>query len=286
MSSVSSCDSSVLTWKPSMAAWSAQMGSHSVTVVTQPAAFMAKAQITTRLPASMTSVARQMPSGSECLQPYRLSNLDLVTESLTLIAGKSSSPFFSITYRRCTPVVVSSDTPNMRFAILFHLSGCFARPRLMIVSTILNSAAVVDDEVGAVALRVGGERDRVERALPVLLERLALPREDGRLARRRDRRRRVVLRREDVARAPAHGRAERRERLDEHRRLDRHVERARDARALELLGAVLLARHHETGHLELGELDLLAAEVRERNVRNLVVTHRCRACLVCEACGE
>merc|ERR1719258_655763 len=43
MSSVSSCDSSVLTWKPSMAAWSAQMGSHSVTVVTQPAAFMAKA---------------------------------------------------------------------------------------------------------------------------------------------------------------------------------------------------------------------------------------------------
>ena len=44
MSSVSSCDSSVLTWKPSMAAWSAQMGSHSVTVVTQPAAFMAKAQ--------------------------------------------------------------------------------------------------------------------------------------------------------------------------------------------------------------------------------------------------
>merc|ERR1719258_464274 len=44
MLSVSSCDSSVLTWKPSMAAWSAQMGSHSVTVVTQPAAFMAKAQ--------------------------------------------------------------------------------------------------------------------------------------------------------------------------------------------------------------------------------------------------
>merc|ERR1719486_1570698 len=251
--------------------------------------------MTTRLPARMTSVARQMPSGSECLQPYRLSNLDLVTESFTLMAGKSSSPFFSITYRRCTPVVVSSDTPNMRFAILFHLSGCFARPRLMIVSTILNSALVVDsgsgsvpsfanrssafvdDEVGAVALRVGGERDRVERALPVLLERLALPREDGRLARGRDRRGRVVLRREDVARAPAHGRAERRERLDEHRRLDRHVERARDARALERLGAVLRARHHETGHLELGELDLLAAEVRERNVRNLVVTHGCRA---------
>ena len=44
MSSVSSCDSRVLTWKPSMAAWSAQMGSHSVTVVMQPAAFIAKAQ--------------------------------------------------------------------------------------------------------------------------------------------------------------------------------------------------------------------------------------------------
>src|SRR5438270_535222 len=43
---------------------------------------------------------------SECRQPYRLSNLLLVTESLTLIAGKSSRPSRSSSYRRMTPVVV------------------------------------------------------------------------------------------------------------------------------------------------------------------------------------
>src|SRR5436190_1027212 len=42
-----------------------------------------------------------------------LSNLLLVTESLTLMAGKSSVPFLAISYSRCTPVVVSSLTPRM-----------------------------------------------------------------------------------------------------------------------------------------------------------------------------
>lgn len=37
----------------------------------------------------------------------------LVTESLTLMAGIFSSPFFSILYRLWTPVVVSSDTPRI-----------------------------------------------------------------------------------------------------------------------------------------------------------------------------
>jgi len=36
----------------------------------------------------MTSVARFMLSTRDSLQPYKLSNLLLVTESLTLIAGK------------------------------------------------------------------------------------------------------------------------------------------------------------------------------------------------------
>ena len=46
---------------------------------------------TLTLPAIITSVARMMPSGSEWRQPYTLSNLDLVTESLTLMAGNSSA---------------------------------------------------------------------------------------------------------------------------------------------------------------------------------------------------
>src|ERR1700722_7578535 len=64
----------------------------------------------------MTSLARLMPSTSDSRQPYRLSNLLLVTESLTLIAGTSSVPFSSILYRRWTPVVVSSETPRHSLA--------------------------------------------------------------------------------------------------------------------------------------------------------------------------
>src|SRR5690606_23520030 len=77
----------------------------------QPLPTSPKPHTTAILPATITSVARLMPSTNDSRQPYRLSNLDLVTESLTLMAGKASSPFLDIWYRRCTPVVVSSVTP-------------------------------------------------------------------------------------------------------------------------------------------------------------------------------
>src|SRR6516162_398339 len=73
------------------------------------------------------SVARLMPSISEWRQPYLLSNLDLVTESLTLIAGNSRVPALAISYSRCTPVVVSSVTPLMALAAAVHLPGWSAR---------------------------------------------------------------------------------------------------------------------------------------------------------------
>ena len=137
-------------------------------------------------------------------------------------------------------------------------------------------AAVVEDHVRATVR----PRQRLLGAPPVLLERLALPGEDRdalRLVRRAvgtdgDRRGGVVLRREDVARGPADLGAERDERLDQHGGLDRHVQRAGDARALERLRrGELLARLHQAGHLVLGELDLLAAEVGEREVGDLEV---------------
>src|SRR3989338_2495557 len=68
-----------------------------------------------------------MPSISDSRQPYRLSNFDLVTESLTFIAGHSSSPHSCIWYRRCTPVVVSSVTPRMPLAISVHFLGLATR---------------------------------------------------------------------------------------------------------------------------------------------------------------
>jgi hypothetical protein len=70
----------------------------------------------------------------------------------------------------------------------------------------------------------------------------------------------VILRRENVARHPAHVRAELGQRLDEDRRLHRHVQAAHDFRAGErLLRAVARAQRHQAGHLVLGETDFLAA---------------------------
>ena len=94
-------------------------------------------------------------------------------------------------------------------------------------------AAVIDDDLWAHrAALITRERQRLQRAPPVLLQRLALPGED-RYARFGDRRGSVVLRAEDVAAGPAHVGADGSERLDEHRRLDGHVQRAHDAGARE-----------------------------------------------------
>ena len=63
------------------------------------------------LPDIMTSVALLMPSTKLSLQPYKLSNLDFVTESLTLIAGTINVLSISIFLSARTPVVVSSERP-------------------------------------------------------------------------------------------------------------------------------------------------------------------------------
>ena len=51
-----------------------------------------KPHTTATLPDIITSVARRMPSTRLSRQPYRLSNFDLVTLSLTLIAGNRRRP--------------------------------------------------------------------------------------------------------------------------------------------------------------------------------------------------
>src|SRR5690606_6615257 len=116
----------------SIAACSAQMGSISVTVIIDPAPLKEAAvplptspypATTTLLPANMVSVALRMASTALSRQPYLLSNLDLVTESLTLMAGIGKVPFFTLSYNRCTPVVVSSDRPLMPAAISGYLSN-------------------------------------------------------------------------------------------------------------------------------------------------------------------
>merc|ERR1719486_344931 len=56
----------------------------------------------------------------------------------------SSSPFFSISYRRFTPVVVSSETPTSLAAHLVQRWGLASSPSRMMVSTHLNSALSVE----------------------------------------------------------------------------------------------------------------------------------------------
>merc|ERR1719460_3206209 len=95
----------------------------------------------------MTSVARMMPSGSEGRQPYTLSNL--VTQSLTLMAGKSSSFLSAIWMRRCTPVVVSSETPTILVTMSWKRVLFLPIDALMVARTHLNSALSVEAGSGS-----------------------------------------------------------------------------------------------------------------------------------------
>ena len=95
------------TSKPSIAACKAQIGSISVTVTIEPAPLKEAAvpfptspypHTTTLLPANIISVALLMASTADSLHPYLLSNLDLVTESLILMAGIGNVPACILSY--------------------------------------------------------------------------------------------------------------------------------------------------------------------------------------------
>merc|ERR1719387_2703553 len=135
-----------------MHAWRAQIGSHSAIKTRAPEPRIAKAeplptspypQIRTRLPPIITSVARMIPSGKEWRQLETLSNFDLVTQSFTLMAGNNNSPFAAISLSRCTPVVVSSETPLTIFDMRVHLVASRGMESRMSWSTHLNSALSV-----------------------------------------------------------------------------------------------------------------------------------------------
>ena len=129
-------------------------------------------------------------------------------------------------------------------------------------------ATVVDDQLRALVAREG---QRIERAVPVFLERLALPGEHGRV-RGGDRGGGVVLGREDVAGRPAHIGADVLQSLDQHGGLDRHVQRSGHAHALQRKArCVFLANRHQARHLVLGDVDFLAAELGQRDVGDLVI---------------
>ena len=104
--------------------------------------------------------------------------------------------------------------------------------------------------------------------LPILLKRLALDRENRDVAGCNGCSG-VILGGKNVAGGPADFGAQLHEGLDQNRGLNRHVQGASDAGALEgLLAAVLLAQRHQTGHLGLGNVELLATEIGLVDVGN------------------
>ena len=120
------------TSKPSIEACNAQIGSISEIITRQPAErkdlaeplpTSPKPATTATFPAIIMSVARLIPSTRDSLHPYRLSNFDLVTESFTLIAGIGSVPLVILSYKRLTPVVVSSEIPLISFVSSGNLSN-------------------------------------------------------------------------------------------------------------------------------------------------------------------
>merc|ERR1719414_1647032 len=157
MSQVERTSSFRTTGIPSMQACRAQIGSTSATFTRHPADFKANAhpfptspypKTRASLPASMTSVARIKPSGRECLHPYKLSNFDFVTASLTLMAGKRSLFCCAIAYNRWTPVVVSSETPTTFPAIVVHFFGFFCSSCLITLYTSFISGLSVESGSG------------------------------------------------------------------------------------------------------------------------------------------
>merc|ERR1719207_108180 len=294
---------------PSMHAWSALIGSISVTMTREPEPRSAaaqplptspKPQINARLPPIITSVARMMPSVREWRQPYTLSNFDFVTQSFTLMAGKSSSPFAAIFFRRATPVVVSSDTPRIDLPIFVHFSGSFWIDSRIRDSTHLNSGLFVEAGSGSdlsfaycASYLVPSWIRSV--ASPPSSTSMSGPSLPGHVSicsvhhqysssvsplREHRRGRGLGLGREDVAARPADLRTEGGKRLDENAGLDRHVERAGDTDALErLLRPELRTGRHQTRHLNLSERKLLAAELRHSHILHLRIRH-------CDGCGE
>ncbi len=82
----------------------------------------------------------------------------------------------------------------------------------------------------------------------------------------------MILRGEDVARGPPDVRAERDEGLDQDCGLHRHVQRTGDARTLQRQNLCVLAtQRHQPGHLVLGQTDLFAAELGQRQIGDLEI---------------
>ena len=129
-------------------------------------------------------------------------------------------------------------------------------------------AAVIDDLIRAGSV---GPGDGFEGAVPVLFERFAFPCKH-RHAGFDDGRRSLILRRKDVAGAPADIRTEFLQGFDQHSSLNGHVETAHDLDAFQrFLFPVFFPDRHQTGHLFFGNVQFFSSGFGKTDVADLVV---------------
>mmetsp|Transcript_3082 Transcript_3082/g.7336 ORF Transcript_3082/g.7336 Transcript_3082/m.7336 type:complete len:410 (-) Transcript_3082:35-1264(-) len=144
-------------------------------------------------------------------------------------------------------------------------------PPLSLVDQQRGIATIIDNHVRSVLARPG---QCLLCAPPILLQSLTLPRKNRRSLSLRNRRRSMVLGRENVARAPPHCGAQCLQGLDQHTGLDGHVQRPGDVDTLQRLGCtILLPCFHQAGHLMLSQLQLLAPKFSQANILHLGVSH-------------
>ena len=128
-------------------------------------------------------------------------------------------------------------------------------------------ATVIDDELRAFTFWV---EDGLPSAIPILLEGLTLPSEDGNPG-GCDCRGGLVLRGEDIAAGPTDIGTKVDKGFDEHGRLDCHVQGASDANTSEgLVLGVFFADRHQSGHLFFGNFDLFTTEFGKGDVLDLI----------------
>ena len=228
-----------------------------------------------------------------------LSNFDLVTESLTLIAGNSSLPAFIICCRRLTPVVVSSVTPRMPSAMRVKRSGSSAIEEAIRARKTFSSSEEPEAGSGAVPA--------ASNSTPLWISSVGSPPSSSSMLGPSSPGQRSVwsIAHQNSSRVspfqakvgmPALATAaaawswvekmlqeaqrssapEGDQGLHQHRGLHRHVEGAGDAGAGQrLLGLVLRAQRHQARHLVLGQVDVAAAVLGQAGIGDLEVVLGC-----------
>ena len=128
-------------------------------------------------------------------------------------------------------------------------------------------SSVIDENVSAVGV---GPGQGLVGAVPVLLEGHSLPGEDVSSLGGNASSGSLILRGVDIARAPAHLGTHGRETFNEDGGLDSHMQGAGDLSTLEGV-FVLSPDAHKAGHLDLGDLDFLTAEIRQGDVLDVAL---------------